>query len=119
MKNRCAILLLLCCTGCLGPREMKLYRVVDVSNFQPIPGAKVWAQPYAPIHPFWPFGARGITDANGQVRLSLPADFWFYINIANAKGYSQLYYDDHPTMPYPADTWAILYMKRDTPSKGH
>jgi len=69
-------------------------------------------QPYAPFHPFWPPGDKGVTDAKGQVILSLPwdQDFWFYFSGVSAAGYSACHGQD---LPGEGDTWAIFYMKRD------
>jgi hypothetical protein len=82
------IISLLCCTGC-ATREPQLFKVVDALDLQPIRGADVWMQPFAPIHPFWPAGDRGTTDANGEVTLSLPQGFWFYVWGLKADGYTE------------------------------
>jgi hypothetical protein len=78
-----------CCTGCAA-REPQLYKVVDSTDLQPVGGAEVWMQPWAPIHPFWPAGDRGTTDANGEVTLSLPHGFWFYFWGVKADGYTEV-----------------------------
>jgi hypothetical protein len=95
---------------------MRLCRVLDADSLQPMAGASVWMQPYAPIHPFWPPGDKGITDAKGEVWLSLPwdRDFWFYFSDVKAKGYSQVD-GPSPPVPWPVGVWALFYMKRDTP----
>jgi hypothetical protein len=111
MRKAFVFLCLFCCTGCCVPREMKLCRVVDVADFQPISGAKVWIQPCAPIHPFWPLGDRGVTNANGEVRLSFPQDFWWYLSGASANGYSEVEAPDPPMENAGASM--IFYMKRD------
>jgi hypothetical protein len=99
MKTILALLGLLCTIGCQVPREMKLCRVIDDSSCQPISGAKVHVQPYAPIHPFWPAGASGVTDANGEVSLSLPSDYWWYFGDVHADGYSQVTGQARPLEP--------------------
>jgi hypothetical protein len=118
MKAAFVILCLIGCAGCEVTRQTRICQVVDEANFQAIRGAKVWFQPYAPFHPFWPMGARGITDANGQAKLSLPADFWFYFYGVKADGYSQV---DNPErlMPHTAEIWWVFYMKRNSAGGDH
>ena len=104
------IALLWAATGCRVSREMKLCRVIDESTLQPIGGAEVRMRPYAPIHPFWPRGDAGVTDANGEVRLSLPSDFWWYFSGARAAGYSEV---KHPAREVPPDgAFAVFYTQR-------
>lgn len=69
---------------------MKTCTVVDAADHTPIEGAKVWVQPWAPIHPFWPAGAKGVTNAAGETELSLPDGFWFEWSGASAPGYRQV-----------------------------
>jgi hypothetical protein len=117
MRTFFLILCLLCCTGCQVAREMKLCRVIDVDSLQPISGAKVWMQPYAPFHPFWPSGDQGVTDANGEVKLSLPKDFWLYLSSAEAKGYTEINDPerDVDVLESARDgAWWMFYMKRNT-----
>src|SRR4051812_48962434 len=96
MRAVIATLGLLCAVGCQVPRSMQQCRVIDDADARPIVGAKLHIQPYAPIHPFWPAGATGVTGANGEVMLSLPSDFWFYFSDARASGYSASKYVKHP-----------------------
>ena len=82
MKPAILIFCVIFCTGCLcvnEPRQTRVCRVVNADTFQPISGAKVWMQPYAPIHPFWPPGDKGVTDANGEVKLSAPPRWRFLV----------------------------------------
>jgi hypothetical protein len=103
----------LCLIGCVS-REAKLYRVVDATDFHPIQGAQVWMQPWAPIHPFWPAAARGVTDDNGIVSLSLPTDSWFYFSGVKADGYSLVEDPEHPApIPDGITIFGTFYMKRD------
>jgi hypothetical protein len=112
MRKISIILCFLCCTGCQISREPMVCRVVDAADRQPIRGAKVWMQPWAPIHPFWPAGDKGVTNDNGEATLSLPNGFWFYFSGAEADGYSRV--KDVEGLPQPpAGTWAVFYMKRD------
>jgi hypothetical protein len=97
---------------------MKVCRVVEVDTFQPIRGAQIWMQPYAPIHPFWPSGDKGVTDANGEAKLSLPTDFWFYFYGAKAAGYSEVDNPEH-RMAWPAGVFAVFYMKHDAHNESH
>ncbi|MCX5662615.1 MAG: hypothetical protein NTW19_23285 [Planctomycetota bacterium] len=115
MKNVLIVVCLICLGGCQGAREAILCRVVDVDHFQPVCDAKVWLQPWAPIHPFWPAGDKGVTNAEGEVTLSLPKDFWWYFSFARADGYSQVKHPERLAEARGAD-W-ILYMKRDAPEK--
>jgi hypothetical protein len=109
-----SVVMLICCAGC-DSYTTTVCHVVDAANLQPIPGARVWEQPYAPIHPFWPRGDKGVTDANGEVKLSTPTSFYFYFDDVKADGYSRLSKDEGENLPYPADNSWIFYMKRDTP----
>ena len=110
MVRGIAIIALLASTGCRVSREMKLCRVIDESSLEPIAGAEVRMRPYAPLHPFWPRGDAGVTDASGEVRLSLPSDFWWYFSGARAAGYSQV---KHPARAVPPDgAFAMFYMRR-------
>lgn len=83
-----ALTLLVYGGGCQVQRQVSTFRVVDAADSRPIYGAKVWMQPWAPVHPFWPAGDKGVTDDKGEVRLSLPAGFWFYFSDVNAPGYA-------------------------------
>lgn len=117
MGKLLVILAVLCCTGCVT-REPQLYKVVDSVDFQPIQRAKVMMQPFAPIHPFWPPGDKGTTDENGEVTLSLPHGFWFYIIIVNADGYTHVQDPDKPTAPHRSldpspGTQLVFFMRRD------
>ncbi|MDB5297897.1 MAG: hypothetical protein JWO31_3880 [Phycisphaerales bacterium] len=112
-----AILCLLyaACTGCCPKREENLCRVVDVADLRPIPGATVWMQPWAPIHPFWPAGDRDVTDAAGEARLSLPAGYWWYFSRAGADGYSPVADPDKrpPQDHRELHTTHVFYLSRD------
>lgn len=114
MRMVFAIMLLLCCTGCLAvPRETSRCHVVDVVGSKPITGAHVWIQPFAPIHPFWPRGDSGLTNANGDVWLSEPTGFWFYITDIRAPGYRMTTNSPERNLPEPDDgSYAIFYMER-------
>jgi hypothetical protein len=109
---------LCCCTGC-ATREPQLYKVVDSTDLQPVGGAEVWMQPWAPIHPFWPAGDRGTTDANGEVTLSLPHGFWFYFWGVKADGYTEVKDPDEVKAPArwlqtSPGTQNVFFMRRDT-----
>ncbi len=106
---------LLCAVGCQTPRSMQLCRVIDDADLRPIGGATVHIQPYAPIHPFWPAAASGVTDANGEVRLSLPSDFWFNFCDVRAAGYSPSKVQDRPIEPAGREYPHFLFcMHRDS-----
>jgi hypothetical protein len=117
MRKLLIIFGVLCCTGC-ATREPQLYRVVDSVDFRPIERARVWMQPFAPIHPFWPAGDRGVTDKKGEVKLSLPNDFWFYLIVVKADGYTHVQEPDRPRAPHRSldaspGTQLVFYMRRD------
>src|SRR5947207_15458141 len=90
MTKLLVIISILFCAGCVK-REPQVVKVVDAADFHPIQGAKVWMQPWAPIHPFWPAGDSGVTDEKGEVTLLLPrpSDFWFYFSSVKADGYTE------------------------------
>ena len=93
-----------------------LCRVVDIDSGKPIGGAKVWMQPYAPIHPFWPPGDRGTTDSKGEVTLSFPKDFWFYFSGVSADGYVEVEPPEwsdawRNAWPY-GGAWWVFFVKR-------
>jgi hypothetical protein len=85
-----ALLICVVCSGCQVERESRIVRVLDRETEKPIAGAKVWMQPYAPIHPFWPAGDHGVSDAQGTAVLSFPLGFWFYFDGADAPGYHEV-----------------------------
>lgn len=110
------IVTVLCALGCQTPRSIQLCRVIDDTDLRPISGAKIQLQPYAPFHPFWPAGASGVTDADGEVRLSLPSDFWFYFSAVNATGYSSSKLPDQPIEPAGRQRANFLFwLHRDAP----
>lgn len=111
------IVSLLFCAGCQPvARHMQICRVVETDTFKPIRGAKLWMQPYAPIHPFWPAGDQGVTDANGEVKLSLPKDFWWYFSSCKADGYSEVKQPEHPMPTSTYEVW-VFYMSPNGTTK--
>src|SRR5688572_11394396 len=110
MARFIAIIALLGVAGCRVSRQMKLCRVSDERSLEPIGRGEGHMRPFAPLHPFWPRGDAGVTDANGEVRLSLPNDFWWYFSGARAAGYSEV---KHPAREVPPDgAFAVFYMQR-------
>ena len=109
-----SLLTLLLLMGCQVEREPRLCRVVDIDSGKPIGGAKVWMQPYAPIHPFWPPGDHGTTDSKGEITLSFPKDFWFYFHDVSADGYVEVEPPEWKnTWPFDG-AWWVLFMRQRT-----
>ena len=84
-------------TGCITDRVTQTVRVADIDTGKPISGATVWKQAWAPIHPFWPLGDRGVTNENGEAQLSRPTGFWFYFDGVCANGYSRVQAETRPS----------------------
>jgi hypothetical protein len=119
MRSLSVLLCVVWCSGCIcihEPRQPRICEVVDADGFRPINGATVWMQPYAPFHPFWPPGDKGITNANGQAVLSLPwnGDFWFYFSSVKAVGYHEYAGKELDDPRLPGEIWSRFYMKRDS-----
>ena len=70
-------------------------------------------QPWAPIHPFWPWGDKGVTNEAGEVKLSLPTGFWFYFRGVSANGYRWIQPpESYSPTTMPSGVQADFYMKR-------